>query len=53
MNKVCNGNYESAMHYDCNECNATDCPYRKNDLQYIGGIILIIGILIPIILILI
>jgi hypothetical protein len=53
MNKACNGNYESAMHYDCEICEEEDCPYRKSGLQYISGIILIIGILLPIILILI
>ena len=29
-NRICRGDYESAMHYDCAECPVHDCGYRKD-----------------------
>ena len=28
--RVCRGDYESAMHYDCAECFQSNCQFRKN-----------------------
>lgn len=47
--KICDGNYEEAMHYDCDEC-AADCPYRKGELGILPFIIFLgISILITMI----
>ena len=29
-NRICRGDYESAMHYDCAECFQSNCQFRKN-----------------------
>ncbi|MBK7380439.1 MAG: hypothetical protein IPJ03_15905 [Ignavibacteriales bacterium] len=40
--KVCGGNYDSAMHYDCAECKAP-CPFRKEAKPAIwAGIVIVI-----------
>lgn len=36
MKQICGGNYEAAMHYDCQICDRrNECPYSKTaHLQY-------------------
>ena len=39
-NRVCEGNYDSAMHYDCDCCLAR-CSYRKEKLTIIDCAIIL------------
>ena len=43
-NRVCGGNYDSAMHYDCAECLAR-CKYRK-ETKPVSLMISIIGVIV-------
>ncbi|MBK7380595.1 MAG: hypothetical protein IPJ03_17720 [Ignavibacteriales bacterium] len=42
--RVCRGDYESAMHYDCAECFAHKCKYRRSSALFAIVLIAVMSI---------
>jgi len=40
--RVCGGDYDSAMHYDCLECKEVNCYFRKEENKFLYWAVLLV-----------
>ena len=46
--RVCRGDYESAMHYDCAECFQSNCQFRKNPKIPLVSLVILAGLVLSV-----